>query len=612
MTDPKDGESFFRKVARFVANPTTDWAELNSRQDDPEADAAKAELRAMVERKRRNDFVRKRELDMLRRIRREGLTPEQLAALGGSSSRIDDMERGASGGARNSGIDSKLEQGLKAKIDQIEQQMAGENFANTQVQQAAHPPGFFETSTRPIHFASTTTEPPAARVSEFSSPEEVERLEAPPTPAVATMGAGMSPPSSGAPSRLPDLHFEVEPTLSFKLAEQRPAAPPPSAVAPPPGPELPMPPPVSAPAEPAELVHDAELDNAVIAFANADYESCERDLIELTRAGGPRNLHAETWLVLFDLYRATGQAAKFEPLALEYAQQFGLSAPQYFSMPKLVADAARNERVPNAKAGGVSWTAPEQLTLEAIIKLEQRCQMMPMPWVLDWGPLKTLDSDSATRLRQLFRNWATQPLDIRWLSGDQFLQQLKDLAPVSVRATDTAFWMLRLEALRLVNRPDHFDEAAIDYCVTYEVSPPSWEPTKCRVRVSGQSLSTAGMPNSTVHGSEHTTGFLESQITEMAQLSANAQLELSGQLTGDIGETLKTMAGQLGAATTIIIHCPLLIRLDFMAAGDLLNWVLTRRSENRAVIFTEAHRLVALFFGAMGINEHSRVKVRQA
>ena len=30
---PKD-ESFFRKVVRFVANPATDWADLNSRQDD--------------------------------------------------------------------------------------------------------------------------------------------------------------------------------------------------------------------------------------------------------------------------------------------------------------------------------------------------------------------------------------------------------------------------------------------------------------------------------------------------------------------------------------------------------------------------------------------------
>jgi len=28
------------------------------------------------------------------------------------------------------------------------------------------------------------------------------------------------------------------------------------------------------------------------------------------------------------------------------------------------------------------------------------------------------------------------------------------------------------------------------------------------------------------------------------------------------------------------------------------------------VVFTDAHRLVALFFGAMGINEHAKVKVR--
>ena len=67
---PKD-ESFFRKVVRFVANPATDWADLNSRQDDGgELDLEKSELKAMIERKRRNDFVRKREFDMLRKMRR--------------------------------------------------------------------------------------------------------------------------------------------------------------------------------------------------------------------------------------------------------------------------------------------------------------------------------------------------------------------------------------------------------------------------------------------------------------------------------------------------------------------------------------------------------------
>ena len=55
-------------------------------------------------------------------------------------------------------------------------------------------------------------------------------------------------------------------------------------------------------------------------------------------------------------------------------------------MPKLVADAARSEKVPNAKAGGVSWTAPEQLNLEAIIKLEQALapgERLPLDFAVD-------------------------------------------------------------------------------------------------------------------------------------------------------------------------------------------------------------------------------------
>ena len=186
--DPKEGDSFFRKVARFVANPTTDWSEINSRQDDPEGDLAKAELRAMVERKRRNDFVRKRELDMLRRIRREGLTPEQLAALAASPSRMGDDER-------ISEPNSKIDLGVKAKIDEIEQQMVGESFATTQAVPKQQP-GFFDTSTRPVAFSSTVAAPPPSdatggRVSEFSTPREVPRRQPPTPPAAVTMGAAI-------------------------------------------------------------------------------------------------------------------------------------------------------------------------------------------------------------------------------------------------------------------------------------------------------------------------------------------------------------------------------------------------------------------------------------
>ena len=83
MAEPKDTTSFFRKVVKFVANPATEWDALATSPATTrcESDYAKGELKAMIERKRRNDFVCKREFDMLRKVRREGLSGEQLAAL---------------------------------------------------------------------------------------------------------------------------------------------------------------------------------------------------------------------------------------------------------------------------------------------------------------------------------------------------------------------------------------------------------------------------------------------------------------------------------------------------------------------------------------------------
>ena len=137
---PKDTTSFFRKVVKFVANPSTDWTELDSPVEDTrESDYAKGELKAMIERKRRNDFVRKREFDMLRKVRREGLSSEQLAALG--SSRLDDSQ------PRISDQPVRQDAGVKAKIDEIEQQMVGDNYATTQ---RARAPEFYNAPTQPV------------------------------------------------------------------------------------------------------------------------------------------------------------------------------------------------------------------------------------------------------------------------------------------------------------------------------------------------------------------------------------------------------------------------------------------------------------------------------
>ncbi|HET7865856.1 MAG TPA: hypothetical protein VFL86_15760, partial [Burkholderiaceae bacterium] len=363
-----------------------------------------------------------------------------------------------------------------------------------------------------------------------------------------------------------------------------------------------------------ELAHDPELDEAVIAFANADFEQCERTIRALISPGGTRQQHAETWLVLFDLYRAIGQQQSFESLALDYVHQFGWSPPQWFSLPKLVADSAASssERkgsggsaAGSARAdGAVSWASPESIDAEGVARLRSQLLQMPMPWVLDWSAVRQIDAEACHDLRQLLQTWAREPLEMRWLAGEHLLSLLAELAPTGTRDVDPEYWLLRLEACRLANRPDQFDEVAIDYCMTYEVSPPSWESARCTVRLGSSTGATAAQVS---HVSEVSTGFVESEIDGGGAMMA---AELSGQLVGDISGLLKSLEQKLGTASMVNVSCAKLIRIDFIAAGDLLNWVLARRSENRAVNFDDANRLVALFCGAMGINEHARVKVR--
>jgi hypothetical protein len=470
--NPKDGDSFFRKVVRFVANPATDWADLNSRQDDGGAlDLEKSELKAMIERKKRNDFVRKREFDMLRKVRREGLSPEQLAALGGSS-KIDSESKAESNAAR------APDSGVKAKIDEIEQQMVGDGLAsgNSTRRGDMHGGG-----TRQVPFRETTTRPAV-----------LERSAANPPPQTTDMPAGPALTPSGrmpfTPSSTPSSALPAKAAAAVKAPPAAPAPRASDAVS------------VSLgglhgnndlgspfTVEVSEVVHDPELDEAVIAFANADFEQCEQALAGLTRPGGSRAQHAETWLVLFDLHRATGQQSKFEGLALEYAQQFGWSAPQWFSLPRLVAESVAQDK-PRAQrtAGEIGWICPEVLDTEAVAKLRSVTLQLPLPWVFDWSALRSVETEAAAQLSELLRQWAAEPLDMRWLSGDQFFAVLSELAPTGVKDADPAFWVLRLDGLRLANRPDQFDEAAIDYCVTYEVSPPSWERAKCTVRVGGE------------------------------------------------------------------------------------------------------------------------------
>jgi hypothetical protein len=638
MSGSNEGIGLFRRMARKVTAPAKEAATSGASESDARpTEFDKAEMKAMIERKRRNDYVRKRELDMLRRIRREGLTGEQAAAFSVATSRMDDVDP-------RSLQSSPQPSGIKAKIDAIERQMVG---ASSGVSAG--------NSTRPSRFSSSLPPGPPPPILTATIFDEVEghptlpvtppkaeeqetgaRLEGGPLslrqpldlmldgplPVGDTMAPTMPVPMNPAPLPAEGQQFAptapmtvsgglspvtVAGTLQGELGPRTQPAPLMTV-------DLGM----GERVEVAEAVHDEGLDEAVIAFASGDFQACERSLQALVGPRGERRDHDETWLVLFDLYRAIGQQAKFETLTMEYVEHFHRSAPQWFSLPKQLADAtaAKEEKSSGASSGGsavggVGWVCPPALDPDAVNKLDALSMQLPLPWVLDWSALSSLDVEGAGRLQKLFASWASQALTMQWVGGDQLLTVLQELAPTGARDVDPVYWMLRLEALRLAHRPDQFDEVAIDYCVTFEVSPPSWENARCKAQLTGMASSTRPLSMSVV--GEAVTSFMDSATGEEESTPGQVQItsvELAGQLSGDIGELLARLASEAGDSRVIRISCALLMRVDFVAAGDLLNWVSARHAEGREIFFQETHRLVALMFGAMGINENARVQLR--
>jgi len=363
-----------------------------------------------------------------------------------------------------------------------------------------------------------------------------------------------------------------------------------------------------------EFVQDPEVEEAAIRFANGDDAGAEQGLLEVLGEGGLRVDQIEDWLALFDLYRATGQLAPFESRAVDFVNRFNRSAPQWYDMPQAVANLKGRAAAPaGAGSNRVIWVSEVELDAHAVGTLQNVLSRSANPWVIDWTPLEKLDQKAARALLGLFTLWADQPVQLRFLGAGILRDRLKEMTVSGRRDVEQVWWDLRMAVLRLMNRIDEFELVALDFCVTYELSPPGWEKPRCRFEAidpcsdDGVGRSLLGdVTLETVSTLSGESGF-DSRVSTLNQLG---MVELSGEVRGDPQDTLSHLEQKLAGADVMIISCRNLIRVDFSAAGTLLNWVSGHRSDGRVVQFVDVNRLVSAFFHVIGITEYAKVVVR--
>ena len=369
-----------------------------------------------------------------------------------------------------------------------------------------------------------------------------------------------------------------------------------------------------------EIAHDPELEEASIRFANGDDQGAEAGLLDALAsndaAGALRSEQVEAWLTLFDLYRATGQLARFDVAAIDFANQFQRSAPQWFSMPEMFSELAGAQPVaPTTQSA--HWTCPPLLNLKSVGLLGDVAGRTAPPWRLDWTRLTTVDAEALPVLAGLLGDWAGQAVEIRMTGTDSLIANLEARTPSGDRTVEPQWWHTRMALLRCLDAMDDFEMTALNYCVTYEVSPPSWENPRCRCMALRAGGGDAAGPASIISTlDELSTGGGESQLADFRPTGFESIMlpplvvELSGSIAGDITANLEKLTRRFGGSDVLTISCVKLIRVDFAAAGTLLNWVTSHQAEGRQVQFLDVHRLIAGFFNVIGISEVARVAVR--
>ena len=596
------------KMVKFVRNPATNWSDLDGAPTDRDDAMSKQLLKEMIERKRRNDFVRKREFDMLRKMRkREAMVGVDPDAAGRPSFFQSSMPSRPDDRATT----------LK-KIDEIEAQMSMQWW-----------------KTKNGNVPDQSTHAPLMPRGPAAQPPQLDK--ALPHAYKATAPAGLqsaalkdaySPPAQELLPTEPD-------ALSTALAAARSVRVPPPAKPPAPAPAPAIgglagpdgsydsrasgfsPSKLTAMDVDEGMVHDAELEEAAIRFANGDDAGAEAGLLEILGPGGVRSNHPETWLALFDLYRCTAQQDKFEAAAIQFVELFDRSAPQWFSLPEMVKALAQPAGAKAVNGPVADWVCPSMVGIQTIAALKAAMAKAPMPWRLDWSNLKSIEAPAVEPLHKVFSGWATQPVQLRFMGDAQLQKVLENATPSGDRDVAQGWWLLRMEALRVTQRPDDFELTALDFCVTYEVSPPAWDSARCEYKpidaqggvVGGQAIIGDVYRDSIPSSLGAFDGDTQMDASS-SQLSSLLSVELSGQIQGDAIAVLDKLEVRFVGADTMHISCAKLIRVDFSAAGSLLNWVSARESENRSVHFSEVNRLVAAFFNVIGITEHSRVQVR--
>ena len=328
-------------------------------------------------------------------------------------------------------------------------------------------------------------------------------------------------------------------------------------------------------------------EEAAILFANNQLELAEqllRDAIAQEQKQKGSTNSRTAWWMLFDLYQVTGKHEAFENLSLEYTRLFETSPPPWLNVTPLDTQSAKNPRGISRPTIIFSGKLDNSITktLERALKQAENHPALR----LEFSKLTEADPVGCGLLLRLLKRLQKTEHELILVDADLLVKKVHSILQVGRKDETEVPWLLLLEVLRLMNKEKEFEEVSIDYCVTFEVSPPPFIASNSKVTT------------------------LADDNTPAAEI-ANDKVTMPAVVEGKADQVLKAMQAFGEQNSHIVVDCGPLHRIDFAAAGQLLSGLGGLLAENKSIEFQQVNHLVATLFQVMGYQDITSIQARK-
>jgi anti-anti-sigma regulatory factor len=336
------------------------------------------------------------------------------------------------------------------------------------------------------------------------------------------------------------------------------------------------------------------IEEAAILFANNSDDAAIVVLEAALETGASSN---ETlWQMLFDLCRVTGDKDLFEQRGLLYATQFNRSPPIWNELTekKPVKKAPVRDAMPSVGLTGNlgAQTAPQ---FEQVRKIAMKAGKLK----IDLARVRGVDEAGCTLLVDLLRDMRQIKVKVQIANARTMLPMVEGHVQPG-RKEGQSIWLIVLELLQVLQEQERFEEVALDYAITFEESPPSYE-------TSAPSMGATSLSQK-LTGTSLTASDMSGEL-ELIPLETEANsYTFEGTLSGAQADPIRKLVTYGAERSTVEVDASRLSRIDFVSAGNLFNVLTQFQTQGKHCVIRGLNAMVAALLRVMGVHHVAQME----